>query len=265
MRPPRSSIAWSLVLVAVLTVVSACDMGGDDNANGGLVNTSWSVVSIDGEATLADARPTLLFAPEGLSGTTGCNSYGGTFRTDGDRITIDVGAMTEMACDGPRGAQEARVLEALPAVTTWRQREDGALELGGGAAIVAVPLVVPGAPGVVDPNQPVEDGLPAAAWTLVGIDDTVDLAGVRPTLEFLADGTVAGLGGCNRFSGPVTIDGSGISFGGLTSTRMACGDPADAVERAYLGALEGVTSWSVDGAKQLVLEGPSGRLVFTAG
>ena len=56
----------------------------------------------------AGCPPTLVFAPDGLSGTTGCNSYGGTFRTDGDRITISVGAMTEMACDGPRGAQEAR-------------------------------------------------------------------------------------------------------------------------------------------------------------
>ncbi len=66
MRTPRSFLALSL---AVLSVVAACDMGGDDNANGGLVNTSWTVMSIDGDATLADARPTLLFAPEGLSGT----------------------------------------------------------------------------------------------------------------------------------------------------------------------------------------------------
>ena len=60
---------------------------------------------------------------------------------------------------------------------------------------MAVPGRRPGRPGAGDPNQPVTDGaLAGTAWVLVGIDDTVDLAGIVPTIAFAADGTVAGLG-----------------------------------------------------------------------
>lgn len=115
----------------------------DDNASGGLVNTSWSVTSIDGQATLAQAPPTLDFAPDGLSGTTGCNRYGGTFRTDGDRITAALQVMTKIGCDAPRSDQESRFTAALSTVTNWEQRPDGSLELRGGSSIIAVPAPLP--------------------------------------------------------------------------------------------------------------------------
>jgi heat shock protein HslJ len=262
MRVPRSVLVLSIAVV----VAAGCTMFADDNANGGLVNTSWTVITIDGAQTLDEARPTMVFAPEGLSGTTGCNSYGGTFRTDDDRITINVGAMTEMACDGPRGAQEVAFIDALATVTSWRLREDGALELGGGAAIVAMPADLVVVPQDDDPDQPVTDGaLPGSTWTLVAIDATEDLAGIVPTLEFGQAGSLAGLAGCNRFNGAFTLDGSAIEVGPLGATKMACGDPADAVERLYLGVLGAVATWSIGVDKRLVLEGPAGSLTFTAG
>lgn len=267
MRTPRSVIVLS---IAAIVIASGCTMFADDNANGGLVNTAWTVVTIDGAQTLDGARPTMVFAPEGLSGTTGCNSYGGTFRTDGGAITMSVGAMTEMACDGPRDAQEVTFIGALPTVTSWRLREDGALELGGGAAIVAMPndvqVQVQVQPGAGDPDQPVTDGdLPGTSWALVAIDATDDLAGIVPTLEFGDDGSMAGLAGCNQFTGPYTLNASTIEVGALGATKMACGKPADAVERLYLGVLAEVDTWAIGGDGQLVLEGPAGSLTFAPG
>ncbi len=136
---------WRAGLLAALGLsltLAACG-ALDDNASGGLVNTSWTVVSIDGAPTLPGSPPTLDFAPDGLSGTTGCNQYGGTFRTDGDSFTAVLGAMTKIGCDGPRSGQEGAFVAALSALDHWRQREDGALELGGGATIVAVPAPAP--------------------------------------------------------------------------------------------------------------------------
>ncbi len=107
------------------------------------MNTAWTVLSIDGAPTLPGSPPTLDFAPDGLSGTTGCNQYGGTFRTDGDAFSADVGGMTKIGCDGPRSGQEVAFVAALSAIDHWRQREDGALELAGGATIIAVPAPAP--------------------------------------------------------------------------------------------------------------------------
>ena len=104
------------------------------------MNTSWTVVAIDGVGTLQDASPTLEFAPDGLSGTTGCNRYGGTFRTDGDRITAVLQAMTKIGCDAPRSDQESRFTAALATITNWVQRADGSLELRGASSIVALPV-----------------------------------------------------------------------------------------------------------------------------
>lgn len=122
-------------------LVGACAIEPfDDDASGGLVNTSWTVVSIDGAPTLPDSPPTLDFAPDGLTGTTGCNQYGGTFRTERSSFSAVLAALTKIGCDAPRSAQEAAFIAALARIERWRQREDGALELSGGSTIVAQPV-----------------------------------------------------------------------------------------------------------------------------
>lgn len=123
----------SVALVAVS--LAACAFDGGDNANGGLGGTSWTVVAIDGQPTLAEARPTIRFAFEGtLSGTSGCNQFSGPFRTDGDRILVGDLMATKIGCDGPRSAQEQAFLAALSGVTQWRLTDGGA-ELGGDQVI----------------------------------------------------------------------------------------------------------------------------------
>jgi heat shock protein HslJ len=251
----RSSIALSL---AAIVALGACSIG-TDNASGGLVNTSWTVTSIDGEATAADAAPTMVFAPDGLSGTAGCNSYNATFVTDGDAITITPGAMTAMACDGPAGEQEPVFIEALSSAATWRQRDDGALELQGGATVVAVPAD-PSASGAGTLESPI-----GPEWLLVAMDGDEDLGGVVPTLRFAEDGAVDGFAGCNRFSGEATLEEGAVSFGPLASTRMACGAPADTIEQTYLEVLGSSTGWSIDADGNLALEGEAGTLLFAAG
>jgi len=59
-------------------------------------------------------------------------------------------------------------------------------------------------------------------------------------------GQVAGSGGCNRFSGSYTSDGSALSFGSLASTRMACAVEMEQ-EAAFLASLGRVRSWRIRG------------------
>jgi heat shock protein HslJ len=77
-----------------------------------------------------------------------------------------------------------------------------------------------------------------------------------------ATSTVSGSGGCNRYTGPYTVDGSKLTFGALASTQMACIGAASEVESAYLANLgksatytatsEALTIYDSSGASILV-------------
>ncbi len=225
---------------------------GSDNASGGLVNTSWTVKTINSVAVLPAARPTLTFAQDAtVGGSAGCNQYSGPFRTDGDRISIGDVASTMMMCQGEIGAQETAFLGALRAVQTWRQTPAGDLELGGVGSIVAAPGIAEGPPPV-DPAV----GLAGTRWGLAEMGSTADFARIVPTIEFGRDGAISGLAGCNSFSGSFTLDGEAITLGPIVSTKMACEPPASAVEAEYLAALSGVATWSIDADGRLLLAGP---------
>ncbi len=139
----RSVTAW-IALLMVAALVVGCDAFTDDNANGGIGGTSWTVASINGAPTPADARPTMVFEFDGsLSGSSGCNQYSGSFRTDGDRITVRDLASTMMACEAGVMAQEQAFTAALGGATTWRLTEQGNLQLEGSGDIEAEPALSP--------------------------------------------------------------------------------------------------------------------------
>jgi heat shock protein HslJ len=243
-------IAWAFVMTWV-TLFSVGCMPGSDDANGGLVNTSWTVSTINGVAVLPASRPTLTFAQDAtVGGSASCNGYSAPFRTDGDRISIGDVASTLMLCQGEIGAQETAFLGALRAAQTWRLTPAGDLELSGVGSIVAAPGIAEGPPPV-DPGG----GLVGTHWDLVEMGGTADFARIVPTIEFRQDGAVAGFAACNSFSGSFTLDGEAITLGPIVSTKKACERPASAVEAEYLQALSGVTSWSIEPDGQLLLGG----------
>ncbi|HEY1386142.1 MAG TPA: META domain-containing protein [Dongiaceae bacterium] len=64
----------------------------------------------------------------------------------------------------------------------------------------------------------------------------------RVTLSLYGDGRAVGRAGCNNYTGNYTRDGaSGISFGPIASTKMACAPEVMAFEGSYLAALGAVT------------------------
>ena len=128
MRRPRSvhcraSVGVALLLV-VASVVSGCQVvpGPGEAAIDG---TAWRAVAVAGRPVLAEATPTIRFDGDRISGTTGCNTFGGMFDLTGDRITFSELVMTEIGCGGAVGEQESRFLEALLVVER--------IEVGGGS------------------------------------------------------------------------------------------------------------------------------------
>jgi heat shock protein HslJ len=81
-----------------------------------------------------------------------------------------------------------------------------------------------------------------------------------------ADGKVAGSGGCNRYTGPATVDGATLKVGPLASTQMACDDPAGATETAFLAAFQNAASFTATDATLTVYNASgASTLVFEAG
>jgi heat shock protein HslJ len=252
----RAARSLAALTVAAAALVAACGIGGpsDDNANGGLAFTDWTVTSIAGTSTIAEAPPTMAFDPAGtVAGTDGCNQYTGTFHTDGGSITVGPLATTRMACEPARNAQATAFGAAFSGATSWRLLESGDLELTGHGDILA-------SPGVAAPPSdaaPPAAGLPGSTWQLIDLDGSAEFdASVAPSLIFADDGTLSGFAGCNTYNGSYTLDGSSIDIGPLATTKMACQPPGSDVESVYLPALDAVGRWEIQSSGALVLSGP---------
>ena len=120
-------------------------------------------------------------------------------------------------------------------------------------------------------------GLTGVEWRLVtlqmenGAPATPEAEAV-PTLTFMDQETrtgrmrLGGSGGCNRFDGEYDAgdDGRLSVSQGLAMTRMACPEAVMRLEHSLMVALEGATSYEIDGDGLSVTFG-GGTIRFTAG
>jgi heat shock protein HslJ len=116
------------IIVAVLVSLAglACDASSSQPAVP-LYGVEWRALSISGRPPVAGHDVTLRLEPSGrVQGSTGCNSYGGSFELRDGRLELRDLLMTAAACVD-RGAADAerRFLEVLHA-------EELQVQLGGG-------------------------------------------------------------------------------------------------------------------------------------
>lgn len=80
-----------------------------------LTNSNWILTSLSDQKPINYYQPTLQFEVDRVSGTTGCNHYGGIYHIEDDTIRFDGVFSTEMACVEPEGMmdQELIFLETL--------------------------------------------------------------------------------------------------------------------------------------------------------
>ena len=104
-------------------------------------------------------------------------------------------------------------------------------------------------------TAPVAQAPPFAGvpWVLSSGLDVEGWEQTAPSAVF-KDGTLGGSTGCNRYTGPYTVDGESLTLGAIASTQMACPPPAGEVERAYLDALQQVAQWRMDDAELVLLD-----------
>jgi len=74
-----------------------------------LADTEWRIVSVDGAPAAVPDRARLGFERQRISASVGCNSMGGDYRIEADRLIAGPLMATRMFCEGPGWKQEEAV------------------------------------------------------------------------------------------------------------------------------------------------------------
>ncbi|AQS41561.1 MAG: Heat shock protein [Candidatus Tokpelaia hoelldobleri] len=81
------------------------------------------IVALAGKAPVGNKPLVVELAPDGrVSGHSGCNGYGGTFKVDHNKITFSRMAATLMACPEPLMRQEHALYDAYTRVLRYESR-----------------------------------------------------------------------------------------------------------------------------------------------
>ncbi|MFD7629196.1 META domain-containing protein [Streptomyces sp. NPDC059851] len=231
-----AALAAVLVLAAATT---ACADGADPSGTspGPAFTGSWSVqrLTADGRSFTAPSTAHLTVEPTGsrtaeAKGNYGCNGFTAavSYETGSPQsaVTVTPGSSTTLACE--HMGFETAFAKLLQGRLEVRRESADRLVLtaaGGGTVELASKPPVPDAP------------LTVTEWTVTGLisGDTAasvpDGAAGKASFTIGPDGGASGSLGCNRFSATTQIDGPRITFGQLTTTRMACTGPEGDLER----------------------------------
>ncbi|MDV2481993.1 META domain-containing protein [Methanoculleus sp. Wushi-C6] len=242
----------SLLVIVVASIITAgCTAGTSaPGATAGLTGVSWSLDSyLAGNGTLVPALPgtevTAAFGPDDkVTGSAGCNGYGGDYRLDGTSLSVSSLARTLKLCLEPEGImeQEERFLDLLGSAAGYRLEGDRLLITGADGATTLV--FVKGA-------EPV--ALSGTSWrlaSLAGENGTMTpvISGTNVTANFDADGRLGGSAGCNSYGADYAVDGANLRIEPPIRTEMYCSEPPGLMDQEdrYLAFLTEAASYRVE-------------------
>lgn len=101
-------------------------------------------------------------------------------------------------------------------------------------------------------------------WHLVQLrGNDVKFSAATFNLTFAADGSLSGIGACNRFTAPyTTTEKRGIDIGTIASTRRLCPDIEE--EQTLFRELDDAAFYEIDGPMLLLLNDGEIRAIFQA-
>jgi heat shock protein HslJ len=260
---------WAAAVLVVVGVIglAGCSSGSSSGGTsttppgGGLTGTTWKLTSYraatgSAVAAVPDATADLAFQAHGvLAGSTGCNSFGGSYTTSGTALTIVPGPMTLIGCPDALAAQEAALVALFPKVIGYSLASDRLALTGVGATTLLTYAAGPA-------------GLTGTSWIATGVHNGqsgLEATGATSdlTATFAADGVFHGFGGCNTLSGRYTTTGSGgLTITDVASTLKACTPEVTALEQRYTAALAHVTAYALSGGR-LTLRDRGGQTQVT--
>lgn len=230
---------------------------------GGTLWTLDSYLNSQGEPAdvLPDTEITIEFKDGQVNGSAGCNSYFGSYESDGSSLTLGVTGMTKIYC-APEALmdQEGAYLAALESAASYQVTDDK-LQIANtdGETVLIFSMLEP-------------TPLTGTTWRVNGYNDGKGgfvsvLSGTEITALFGDDGNLGGSAGCNRYTTSYQVNGKTLSIGPAGATRMMCTEPEGIMEResAYLAALELAVTYRISGNSLEVLDADGTRLLsYTA-
>jgi len=240
---PRMLRTAAALGLAAAMLLAACgdDGGGSGGASSGgtpLEGTQWVLdLSTLGTGSTGSAQATLRLENGVAAGTDGCNQFNGGYTLDGENLSFEKLATTQMMCSPELDAASRKVLAGLAATKSYAI-DGSTLTLKDKDGKTALTYDEASATGLVGEWQIIaylDESKQAFASTL---------ADPTSTITFAADGTVSGNAGCNDFSGTYSADATSITFSPLITTRKAC-EPAEVMtqEALVVAGLQEATTW----------------------
>jgi len=108
----------SLIIVAALLGLTACQSTPSAEITGVEVQGSWHIESAQGQPVIDYSPAQLIFAADGtLSGNNSCNEFFGQYQLEGSRLTLSPAGHTMKACVDALMHQEQRVMQAMEQIT----------------------------------------------------------------------------------------------------------------------------------------------------
>ena len=125
-----------LTSFAIAALAAGCTSVNTSEAT--LDGTQWQVTSIAEIPTPSSNNYRLEFRGDRIGGRFGCNSFGGSYRVEGDQLITGDIASTLMGCPEPAATHEARGLAILarPMQIEWHSGQR--LTLGNAAGSIAL-------------------------------------------------------------------------------------------------------------------------------
>ena len=120
-RPMRALVATCLVVAFAL---SACGPAAEASLTRSawpvtLAGSTWTAIRVGDLPTVVGSQPTAGFTADKVQGTTGCNSYFGSYEYSRGAIKFSTMGSTAMACLDPAiGATEGRFMGAMQAASS---------------------------------------------------------------------------------------------------------------------------------------------------
>lgn len=116
------------LILLPLMLVFALALSACGNANT-LAGTSWTLVSygdpVYPTAAVSGVDTSLVFGTDGqVSGSMGCNGFGGDYSVKGDKITFGPIISTMMACEEPRMSQETATFAVMSGTVNYTLNGD---------------------------------------------------------------------------------------------------------------------------------------------
>jgi heat shock protein HslJ len=91
-------LVFTSVTILLFVFLSACAAG---TGNDPLVGTAWKLVSLNDLPILKGPELTIRFSDGQISGSSGCNSFGGSYKISRQKLTTSSMVSTMMACVDP--------------------------------------------------------------------------------------------------------------------------------------------------------------------